>query len=110
MAGTRDYGVLTLLTALGADVEPLLALPPGAFRPVPAVRSTLVRLVFRPLPPGVARPALVTRLVRSAFTQRRKTIGNALKALGTADGVDRGVVAARRRRRPTSPPRDAAAR
>ena len=88
VTGTKDYGVLTLLTALGADVVPLLALPPGAFRPVPAVRSALVRLAFRPPPPGVARPALLTRLVRSAFTQRRKTISNALKALGTADGVD----------------------
>jgi 16S rRNA (adenine1518-N6/adenine1519-N6)-dimethyltransferase len=87
-AGTKNYGVLTLLAALGADVVPLLSLPPGAFRPAPAVRSALVRLIFRPLPPGVTRPALVTRLVRGAFTQRRKIIGNALKAVGTADGVD----------------------
>ena len=90
--GTRDYGVLTLLTALRADVTPLLALPPGAFRPVPAVRSALVRLTFRPLPPGVTAPAGLTRLVRTAFTQRRKTIGNALKALATADGVDAPAV------------------
>ena len=41
----------------GADVEPLLALPPGAFRPVPTVRSALVRLRFRPLPAGVTRPS-----------------------------------------------------
>ena len=100
VAGTRDYGVLTLLTALRADVEPLLALPPGAFRPVPTVRSALVRLRFRPLPAGVTRPTEVSRLVRSAFTQRRKTIGNALKALGTADGRRRGGRPARRRPRP----------
>jgi 16S rRNA (adenine1518-N6/adenine1519-N6)-dimethyltransferase len=85
--GTRDYGVLTLLTALRADVTALLSLPPGAFRPVPAVRSALVRLTFRPLPPAVTEPAALTRLVRTAFTQRRKTIGNALKALASADGV-----------------------
>jgi 16S rRNA (adenine1518-N6/adenine1519-N6)-dimethyltransferase len=91
-SGTRDYGVLTLLTALRADVEPLLELPPGAFRPVPTVRSALVRLRFRPLPAGVTRPTEVSRLVRTAFTQRRKTIGNALKALGTADGRDPGAV------------------
>jgi 16S rRNA (adenine1518-N6/adenine1519-N6)-dimethyltransferase len=90
--GTRDYGVLTLLTALRADVTPLLALPPGAFRPVPAVRSALVRLTFRALPPSVNQPAALTRLVRTAFTQRRKTIGNALKALATADRVDAPAV------------------
>jgi 16S rRNA (adenine1518-N6/adenine1519-N6)-dimethyltransferase len=87
-AGTKDYGVLTVLTALRADVTPLLALPPGAFRPVPAVRSALVRLTFRPMPPRVTRTTMVTRVVQAAFSQRRKTIGNALKALGTADGVD----------------------
>jgi 16S rRNA (adenine1518-N6/adenine1519-N6)-dimethyltransferase len=90
--GTRDYGVLTLLTALGAEVRPLLALPPGAFRPVPAVRSALVRLTFRPRPVEVADPVALTRLVRTAFTQRRKTIGNALKALATAHGVDAPAV------------------
>jgi 16S rRNA (adenine1518-N6/adenine1519-N6)-dimethyltransferase len=86
--GTGEYGVLTVLTALQADVTPLLRLPPGAFRPVPAVWSALVRLTFRPVPAAVGDPALVGRLVRTAFTQRRKTLGNALKALGTADGCD----------------------
>lgn len=90
--GTREYGVLTLLTALGAEVRPLLALPPGAFRPVPAVRSVLIRLTFRPRPPEVTDPVALTRLVRTAFTQRRKTIGNALKALATADRVDAPAV------------------
>jgi 16S rRNA (adenine1518-N6/adenine1519-N6)-dimethyltransferase len=85
--GTGDYGVLTLLTALQADVTPLLAVPPGAFRPVPAVRSSLVRLRFRGLAPGVTHPRDVTRLVRAAFTQRRKTLGNALRPLATADGL-----------------------
>ncbi|MGD9902279.1 MAG: 16S rRNA (adenine(1518)-N(6)/adenine(1519)-N(6))-dimethyltransferase RsmA [Vicinamibacterales bacterium] len=90
--GTAEYGVLTLLTALQADVTPLLAVPPGAFRPVPAVHSALVRLSFRGLAPGVRSPGAVTRLVRAAFTQRRKTLGNALKALATADGLDAAAV------------------
>jgi len=90
--GTGDYGVLTLLTALYADVTPLLAVPPGAFRPVPAVRSSLVRLRFRGLAPGVAHPRDVTRLVRAAFTQRRKTLGNALRPLATADGLAAAAV------------------
>ena len=91
--GTRDYGVLTLLTALGADVEQLLALPPGAFRPVPAVRSALVRLTFRTAAAG-RHPASGRRAGSSAptFTQRRKTIANGLKALGSADGVDAPAV------------------
>ena len=46
--GTGDYGVLTVLTALNADVTRVLSLPPGAFRPPPKVHSAVVRLAFRP--------------------------------------------------------------
>ena len=46
--GTGEYGVLTVLTALHADVTRVLALPPGAFRPPPKVQSSVVRLAFRP--------------------------------------------------------------
>lgn len=89
---TKDYGVLTLLTALVADVTPLLDVPPGAFRPVPKVRSSLVRVVFRPPPAAVRHPALVTRLVRAAFTQRRKTLANGLRALARVEGLDIAAV------------------
>ncbi|MEZ5290214.1 MAG: 16S rRNA (adenine(1518)-N(6)/adenine(1519)-N(6))-dimethyltransferase RsmA [Vicinamibacterales bacterium] len=85
---TSDYGVLTLTTALRADVRRLLDLPPGAFRPRPKVASALVRLSYRPPPPGVVHPALISRLVRAAFMQRRKTLANALKPLAAADGLD----------------------
>src|SRR5262249_4248186 len=44
--GGRDYGVLSILIQLHADVRPLLALPPGAFRPAPKVRSAVVGLRF----------------------------------------------------------------
>ena len=46
--GTGDYGVLTVLTGLNADVTRVLSLPPGAFRPPPKVHSAVVRLAFRP--------------------------------------------------------------
>ena len=76
--GTAEYGVLSVLTQWRADVCRLLALPPGAFRPPPEVRSSLVRLGFRPSPIPVVDPQLFTRMVRAMFTQRRKTLANAL--------------------------------
>lgn len=76
--GTREYGVLTVLTALNADVSSLLHLPPGAFRPPPRVRSAVVRLRFRPAPFDIVDEAQLVELVRSVFTQRRKTVANAL--------------------------------
>jgi len=91
---TGEYGVLTLITSMSAEVTRLLDLPPGAFRPQPKVRSTLVRLRFRTPEPPVAHPAVVDRLVRVAFTQRRKTLANALKAVAGADGLEIGAVLA----------------
>lgn len=84
--GTREYGVLTLLTALHADARSLLALPPGAFRPMPKVHSALVRLDFRP--PSVSEPLRreVSRLVRVVFSQRRKTLLNALRPYAESHG------------------------
>ena len=84
---TSEYGVLTLTTALGADVAALLELPPGAFRPAPKVRSTVVRLAFRPPPPEVHHPQLVVDIVRAMFTQRRKMISNALSGFASARGL-----------------------
>lgn len=93
--GTGDYGVLTILTALGADAERLLSLPPGAFRPPPKVRSAVVRLTFRPpaLPPD--RMAVLVAMVRSMFTMRRKTLLNALKPFADSRGVPAAEALAR---------------
>ncbi len=87
--GGKEYGVLTVLTTLHADVTRLVNLPPGAFRPPPKVQSTVVRLRFRPPPIPVTSPDLLTAVVRTAFGQRRKTLANALAAFG----VDQGVAA-----------------
>ncbi len=45
--GSDDYGALAIQVALLADVERILTLPPGAFRPPPKVKSAVVRLHFR---------------------------------------------------------------
>lgn len=85
--GSAEYGVLSVLVQWRASVARLLALPPGAFRPPPAVKSALVRLTFRPPDVAVADPAVFERLVRSIFTQRRKTLGNALAAFAAQAGI-----------------------
>ena len=86
--GTAEYGVLSVLVQWRAAVSRLLAIPPGAFRPPPDVRSALVRLAFRPPVFELKDPALFEAMVRSMFTQRRKTVVNALGAFGRATGVD----------------------
>lgn len=86
--GTGDYGVLTILTALNADVTRVLSLPPGAFRPQPKVHSAVVRLRFRPPTVELADAEAFVRMVRTMFTQRRKTVSNALKPFGVEREVE----------------------
>ena len=84
--GTGEYGALAIQVALVADVERLLSLPPGAFRPPPKVRSAVVRLRFRPPLVEVGDPRTFERLVRGLFLQRRKTLLNALKPVADSLG------------------------
>ena len=101
--GTRDYGVLTVFVRVHADVSELLRLPPGAFRPAPKVASTAVRLTFRPPLVVPVDPQGFERLVRGIFTQRRKTMLNALKPLlegsrqSSADALAKADIDPRRR-------------
>jgi 16S rRNA (adenine1518-N6/adenine1519-N6)-dimethyltransferase len=78
--GNKDYGVLTILVGRHATVESVLALPAGAFRPVPKVQSTLVRLRFHPARPPVRDEQVFESLTQAIFTRRRKTIANAMLA------------------------------
>ena len=82
--GSKEYGVLTVQVALRADVDRLLVLPPGAFRPPPKVRSAVVSLAFRASRVQLADPALFDRLIRALFSQRRKTLLNALRPFAAA--------------------------
>jgi 16S rRNA (adenine1518-N6/adenine1519-N6)-dimethyltransferase len=85
--GSAEYGVLSVLLQWRATVTRVLILPPGAFRPPPKVRSAVVQLAFRKPDVAVSDPKMFTRLVRSVFTQRRKTLSNALVPLATEIGV-----------------------
>jgi 16S rRNA (adenine1518-N6/adenine1519-N6)-dimethyltransferase len=101
--GSRDYGVLAILVQLHADVRPLLALPPSAFRPAPKVHSAVIGLTFRPPAVRLSDEPLFEAMVRSMFTQRRKMLGNALsrfaegRRLLASDVLGRAGIDPRRR-------------
>jgi 16S rRNA (adenine1518-N6/adenine1519-N6)-dimethyltransferase len=88
--GTKEYGVLTIFMALQANVQRLLTLPPGAFRPAPRVHSAVVRITFKPSVVPAGQEALVERMVRTMFMQRRKTLLNALRPFADAAGRSSG--------------------
>ncbi|HKB12759.1 MAG TPA: 16S rRNA (adenine(1518)-N(6)/adenine(1519)-N(6))-dimethyltransferase RsmA [Vicinamibacterales bacterium] len=93
-AGSREYGVLSVLMQHVARIELLLELPAGAFRPPPKVLSSLVRLHFHAPDPPVIDPIVFASLVQAVFTRRRKTLVNALHAYTDAARAGRAVAAA----------------
>lgn len=86
--GTKDWGVLAALQQLRADIDVLLSLPPGAFRPAPKVRSAVVRLRYRPPRVTLAHPEVFDALVRAVFMHRRKMLSNALGPFGETRGLE----------------------
>jgi 16S rRNA (adenine1518-N6/adenine1519-N6)-dimethyltransferase len=81
--GTAEFGVLTVLIGHRASVTRLLNLPPGAFRPMPKVQSTVVRLRFHAPDPPVVDEQVLGAVTNAVFSRRRKTLGNALQAHGS---------------------------
>lgn len=80
--GSKSYGRLSIMTQYHCKVEKLFRVPPTAFRPQPKVESAIVRLQPLAQPPLAATDAsLLETVVRTAFSQRRKTLQNSLKKL-----------------------------
>ena len=78
--GTKAYGVLSVTIQLYFSVEKLFRVPPAVFFPPPKVNSALVRLQPRKRRDlNIPDENLFFRLVKTAFSQRRKTLVNALK-------------------------------
>jgi 16S rRNA (adenine1518-N6/adenine1519-N6)-dimethyltransferase len=74
---TPDYGRLSVMLQVRFAMAKLFEVGPGAFRPPPKVDSALVRLVPLPGKPDCDATQL-ERIVRGAFSARRKTLRNAL--------------------------------
>jgi 16S rRNA (adenine1518-N6/adenine1519-N6)-dimethyltransferase len=92
-AGGKAYGALSVLWQVWADVRLLFTVPPGAFRPPPAVESAVIQATFRSAPRvPLADPATFVRVVKAGFAQRRKTLANALRAGFPALGAE-GIAA-----------------
>lgn len=78
--GSKDYGALSLAVQYYAKPEIVANVPPNCFIPRPKVGSAVIRLESHPKPPvEVSDEALMFRLIRASFSQRRKTLVNSLK-------------------------------
>ncbi len=91
--GTRARGRLSVMAQYHCEVEPLLTVDAAAFSPPPKVTSTFVRLTPRTPDMVASDLGALQTVVRTAFGQRRKRLGNALQSLDLdlpALGIDPG--------------------
>ncbi|WP_421866410.1 16S rRNA (adenine(1518)-N(6)/adenine(1519)-N(6))-dimethyltransferase RsmA [Motiliproteus sp.] len=95
--GESAYGRLSIMAQYYCEVSNLFLVGPEAFHPKPKVDSAIVKLKPYPTPPHLAdNPKDFETLVRTAFTQRRKTLRNNLKQLLPVElieavGIDPGI-------------------
>ena len=79
--GGSEYGLLSATAQLYARVEKLFTLPPTAFTPPPKVHSAVVRLTIEPRLQELQVPEReFIDFLKVSFAQKRKTLGNNLKA------------------------------
>jgi len=79
--GSKTYGILSVLVRLYTDPAIVFNVSPQCFYPRPKVESAVVRMDIPEKPLiGVDDDAFLLTVVRSAFSKRRKTLMNNLKA------------------------------
>ena len=84
--GTKDYGNLSVVVQYRADAYKLMDVGKGAFKPVPKVNSSVIRITPRKEPlVKVADEDLFFKIVKASFAYRRKTLKNNLKNLNFSD-------------------------
>ena len=77
--GTKEYGALSLAVQYYAEPYIVANVPPNCFMPRPKVGSAVIRLTrHKENPVQVEDEALMFRLIRASFNQRRKTLVNGL--------------------------------
>lgn len=90
--GTKQYGRLSLSAGLRFVINRLFDVGPGAFHPPPKVKSSIIRLTPRQQQFESTLQSRFDLLVRTAFSQRRKTLRNSLGKLVDASTLVRAGI------------------
>ena len=93
--GKKDYGALSVAVQYYTEPKIMLDVPPTSFLPAPEVDSVVIGCRVRSKAPvDVIDEKMFFRVVKAAFGQRRKTLNNALKAMGVDKTIVQDVLAA----------------
>lgn len=92
-SGTKCYGRLSVMIQSYFKVTPLFIVPPYSFEPAPKVESAVLKL--QPIahkPDDTPDYQLLEELVRTAFSQRRKTLKNTLKNFCSLEQLEKSGI------------------
>jgi 16S rRNA (adenine1518-N6/adenine1519-N6)-dimethyltransferase len=85
--GDEMYGLLSVRLGWAFEIRRIRNVPGSCFHPAPRVGSSVVHLTRRETPPAhVSDPVSFERLVKFAFTRRRKQLGSILKEFSASPG------------------------
>ena len=80
--GSKEYGIIAILTSFFADRKIMFDVPPEAFTPPPKVNSSIIKFTFREKNPNFKKIkdyAFFKKIVKTVFNQRRKMLRKTLK-------------------------------
>ena len=93
--GGKEYGALSLAVRYYTDPHIVANVPPNCFIPRPKVGSAVIKLDVYDRPPvSVSDEALMFKLIRAAFNQRRKTLANSIANAAEIDFSKEDVIKA----------------
>jgi len=84
--GSKTYGILSVLLQAWYTIDYLFTVPASVFIPPPKVTSAVIRLRRNEVQSLGCDQDLFTKVVKTAFNQRRKTLHNALKPIAAYQG------------------------
>jgi len=77
--GSKDYGILSVLMQSVAHIKKMFDISPKSFIPPPKVTSSVVEIIFPSKPPHhIENQEFFTKVVKTAFSKRRKMIRNTI--------------------------------
>lgn len=79
--GSKTYGITSVLLQAYYDIEYLFTVHEHSFTPAPKVKSGVIRLTRNQTEHLPCDESLFKRVVKTAFNQRRKMLGNSLKSV-----------------------------
>lgn len=96
--GNKKYGIISVLLQAYYDIEYLFTVSEDVFDPPPKVKSGVIRLKRNGKDKLDCNEKFFKRVVKQAFSQRRKTLRNSLKPLIGKSGFDDPLLALRAER------------